>query len=322
MHKYTCKLFENFGYRQAIIKKAITYKFSQDMEDYSIIDILTHKLNDDRELSEDVLYELGLKRVKARQYFYIIKALINTCYSNEHLFEIIAEYATGKNDPVGDPGKSYLYNEKIVDTWFTYVNNKTDVQIHCVNVSTTKNIDNLLKTLPTLTTNQSLFFHATSWKSYKSISSQGINHQYGRKCLDFGKLPSFYLTPDINAAINWCEKSCESWYKECCILVYALNDYTRANEKHKIFNSITKEWQDQVKESRLCKYSDDKQLLDTYDIIYGPMCANVYKVIYENKAPMPHSRIKYQLASKSEKSDEYITNCFKGVLILRVPTSP
>ena len=76
MHKYTCKLFENFGYRQAIIKKAITYKFSQDMEDYSIIDILTHKLNDDRELSEDVLYELGLKRVKARQYFYIIRVLV------------------------------------------------------------------------------------------------------------------------------------------------------------------------------------------------------------------------------------------------------
>ena len=308
-----CKLFEQYGWRKSYITHVITPQIAIVLEDYNIVDMLTSqmkKANIKCKLSEDVLYSLGIKRVKARQYFLVIKDLLNTCYSNEHLFQIIAEHATGKNDPIGIPGKSFLYNDKVVNTWYTHMN------IQCVNIGNMKLIDNIVKLMPTQhdSNSHSLFFHATSWKSFESIVNKGVNHVYGRECLDFGKWPSFYITPDVNTAINWCKKMSKNWFKECCILVYSIPN-TNAN-KNKIFKSTTNEWQDNVKESRQCYDSNKIQYLDTYDIVYGPMCANVFQVTYENADPHAHSKVKFQLASKTESSDKFITKCFAGVLLL------
>ena len=315
LYNSTCKIFEKYGWRKSYIKYAITPQVAIDMEDYNIVDMLTSQMEKaylkHSKLSEDVLYSLGIKRVKARQYFSIIKDLLNTCYSNEHLFQIIAEYTTGRNDPIGIPGKSFLYNEKVINVWYTHMD------IPYANIGNVKLINNILKQMPNKQDSNShtLFFHATSWKSLKSILNKGVRHTYGRECLDFGKWRSFYMTPDINTAINWCNKREENWFKECCILVYSIPNIN--TNKNKIFESNNKEWQDNVKESRQCFDSDEIQYLDTFDIVYGPMCANVYQVKYDDVDPIPHSKIRFQLASKTESSDKFITKCFSGVLLLK-----
>ena len=40
-------------------------------------------------------------------------------------------------------------------------------------------------------------FHATNWESALSIASTGPDFTSGRRCLDFGIRPSFYVTPDV-----------------------------------------------------------------------------------------------------------------------------
>ena len=313
LYNSTCEIFEQYGWRKSFIRKSITHDFANEIEDYSIIDSLTALLEKEfnknpLELSEETLYKLGLKRVKARLYYSIIEDLINTCYTNEQLLQIIAEYAYGWNDPIGLPGKSYLYNENVIETWFTHSNKQ------CINIKNIndKNIDKLMSIMPEIHANKShtLFFHATSWKSYDNILRDGIDHTLGRTCLDFGKRSSFYMTPNIYDAINWCKKSSKHWCKECGILIFSI-EFANANIKQKIFKTNNKEWQDNVKESRLCK---SRQILDSYDMVYGPMCANVHQVKKLDAIPIPHNPIKFQLASKTDKCDVFITECFRGVL--------
>jgi hypothetical protein len=62
-----------------------------------------------------------------------------------------------------------------------------------------------------------------------------------------------------------------------------------------------------TKESRACllKYNE----LDKFDFVDGPMMADIYKGI-------PHNPIKYQLASKTAKSDALLNECLVGVIWL------
>ena len=284
-HKLTRMLFQNNGWRKAYINKSIKLDFAIETKNFCDSDILTEKLQyeykrlNSPELSEDILYTLGLKKFKAKLYFKIIKDLIGTSYTNDQLLEIIAEYATGKFDTKIDPRKGFLYNEEIVDVWYEFqgiqcLNIKTDIYL-TVEQSIAKFVNNK---------NKYVFFHATSWENY----------------LD---------------AIQLCEKSYHLWKNMFCIMIFttsALKDVEGMSFRR--FEKDSIEWQKLVKDSRHCKEND----LDDYDVIYGPMCANPSEVKTLNMIPKTHTRMKFQLVSKSEKSDRFFTSHHCATLFFRL----
>ena len=93
------KIGNEFGFR-----KNIKLHVSEIFDDYSDYDILNnhlqyaytsymHKYASKNIDFEDLLYYIGFKKYKAKIYFNVIYKLLDTCYSDEQLLEIIAEFA-------------------------------------------------------------------------------------------------------------------------------------------------------------------------------------------------------------------------------------
>jgi hypothetical protein len=167
-------------------------------------------------------------------------------------------------------------------------------------------------TLPGIYTSTKVFFHATNLRSAIDIAEQGISHASGRKCMDFGILPSFYMTPDVSVAIEWCTVNKLRWQGEMCILVFIIPTASSVALKTKEFDSNTSEWIDLVTSSRRCKMKFND--LDKFDAVYGPMVANVKSI--HSKLARPHKKLKFQLASKSIASDVYFKSCFAGAIFM------
>lgn len=296
------KTFEEYGWRLVYIKKHI----QTTDDDLSLVDIVKTQLQYDYErlgaspLSVNVLYDLGFKKVRATEYFNIIKELINTSYSNEQLLDIIIEYANGDYSPIGIPGNKFLYKETTVNQYYKV--NGYD----CINLNSFAD-NELLKT--TIEKNQAKFkfyFHATLWGGAENIMNKGIDHELGRWCLDFGMKPSFYLTPDWNVAIEWCKKCSDRWKSECCIIAFKI---PLSKKIDKEYHNPTQDWQINVKESRQCKNKfKSNQSLDQYGTVYGPMAINIYEIKTKDATPITHRIPRNQLALKNIAADRYFTN--------------
>jgi hypothetical protein len=265
-----------------------------------------------------MLYAAGLSRRHANRLAYVILPLHKTCYTQIQLLEIAVEYALGMYDKVLKPGQTYFVDTPVMDTWipnttFKYacnVSESTHLYIRAFEV--------VLQSFPDLHGSAKLYFHATNIRGALSIVRQGISHTDGRKCLDFGINPSFYLTPDIRTAVKWCIKKKRVWQGEMCILVFKIPHVFLEAMKGKVFESATAEWEELVTSSRRCivKIND----LDLFDTVYGPMASNIHSIDKDNKFARPHKTPKFQLASKSVASDAYYNKCFSGALFMRVPS--
>ena len=311
------KIANEFGFR-----KNLKLHVSEIFDDYSDYDILNnhlqyaytsymHKYASKNIDFEDLLYYIGLKKYMAKIYFNVIYKLLDTCYSDEQLLEIIAEFAiaSGNSKTKSMP---FLYNVKVINQWYKMNG------IQYVNIEDVVNVDNLIMTLKQnidFKNTHQLLFHATSWDSSENIIKNGVKHEFGRECLDFGMVRSFYLTPNIDIAIEWCEKSSERWRNECCIIVFSIPISRPIKQKNKIFNTSNAEWQKNVKESRQCK-KYTVQYLDNFDFVYGPMCSNVRQVKNLNHVPIAYFPVKNQLACKSTIADKYVTQGIVACFIM------
>jgi hypothetical protein len=202
-----------------------------------------------------------------------------------------------------------LFNEAIVDEW---VDHPTLKRIYnCSNtISLESQALDAIADLPPTSGQSTLFFHATNWQSAVNIATYGIDRTRGRRCLDFGIQPGFYLTPDINVGVQWCQTNASRWDKELCIMVFVVQKPALLNSK--TFKAANKEWQQLVSHSRHCQGATNA--LDWVDTVYGPMAANV-KAMVENRAiAKTHASPKMQLASKSNLSDRALSECYVGTL--------
>jgi hypothetical protein len=246
-----------------------------------------------------------------------------------HILEMVIQYALGEFRPIGLPKQLFFVKEYIVDKWFeddleTSSKIRRGIPIwHCnCNDSLLKTIDTMVSTLSTENQGQSSItwlYHATNWSSVVSILSTGPNFLSGRKCVDFGIGPSFYVTPDLNHALEWCGKRSRMWQNETAIIVFRFdtNEIKKKQLKYYRFETPNADWIRLTKSSRLCRVV--KNDLDKYDLVYGPMVANPIEIIQKAKDPKPHSppsAIKYQYASKSRLSDDLLDMCIRGVLWL------
>jgi len=258
----------------------------------------------------DILYAAGLSKQMARKANEAIAPLSDTCYSRTQLLEIAVEYALNVYATVLKPNQHYLIDTPSTDVWYPNATFK-----YVYNTNGPVDATYVLTRYPQLQSSADFFFHATNVRSALNIVEDGIAHLEGRKCLDFGITPSFYLTPDLSAAIEWCDKKQQMWKGERCIIVFLVPRDSIKALKSKIFHNETTEWGDLVTSSRRCnkKYN----ALDKFELVNGPMAANVHDVMHENKRARPHNPPKFQLASKSINSDIYLRSCLAGAIFMK-----
>ena len=154
------------------------------------------------------------------------------------------------------------------------------------------------------------YFHATNWSGAVSICDEGVFHDVGRFCTDFGIKPCFYTGPNSKDAIEWASKKSRLFNREAAILVFSFpnSPLKHSNLQVKSFEKANREWSRLVRESRACLKKRGE--LDAFDLVHGPMVANIDTIA-------PHKPFKWQLASKSVESDAYFDHHLIGVVWLK-----
>lgn len=284
-------------------------------ENYNLVDqVKTIVLSGSSDLQPNtdifsVLVSHGMRVPIARRYSKMMRPLVSH-YGQKIIVEMVIEHALGMHAPVQKhPGSKYYYPDLDGDEWNAVEN--TTVK-HCNSDLTATNMAERVTQLVASHPNKQVFYHATSWNAALAILDSGVAHFMGRKCLDFGAGPSFYATPDMQAAIQWAEKKRDYWDKQTAIMVFCVDyhHHHRDNVNKKMFESANTKWRDLVTASRRCVINE----LDRCDFVYGPMAANVSEIAQKNAKP--HKPPKYQLACKGTKADDIMTHALKGIFWL------
>lgn len=275
--------------------------------------------------SKRALQAVGFKYTEARALAKILDPIWNTFhYSVETIIDLAIEYKLGKfsaHAPFIKHGFLFSLNDSNKNGVVKNDIHPTVLHFNgCIskNESENENLKTITRYLDTFAIDGiKLYFHATNWSGALSIMKEGVVHQAGRKCLDFGINPGFYSSPDVKDALEWAHKRRSLFNNECAILVFALprvflsaTNASNASDPLSIkqFAKPNREWTKLTLESRACvlKYNE----LDAYDFVHGPIMADIYRGI-------PHKPIKYQLASKSTKADAVMNKHLVGVVWLR-----
>ena len=292
-HTYTKSLLNRFSEANWLSMNTKTRRIRVQ----SIIDDLV------KTIDTDIDVVLQNMRAKYRVKYTTITNDIRNHYSTLHLVQIIIEYANGRFDPIST--NAFLYNPTVENKWFRNANQEL-----CFNAVEEQNAKESINSLK-VTSQQQMFYHATNWKNIQKIFRSGPNHKKGRFCLDFGIRQSFYVTPDINTAIEWASRN--MFNNEGGIIVFALNlsSLTRSN----FFPSPNDKWKTLVKNSRMCQTS--KNDLDAFNFVYGPMLKNTRDIKELDVEAMTHLPIKWQLASKNVMSDRFLKESMIGAIFLK-----
>jgi hypothetical protein len=318
------KQLHTLGWRKKFIDTHLDIQVGRELDEVRQMDLIETYTKSwihiiDSSSDEELLYNAGLKKSVVRKLCEVIKPLYNGCYSQHQLLEIAIEYAIGKYSPLTSPSNAYLFPDVVEDKWsvhfkFKYIFNMSAA----CNRSSHHLEESIIHGLGTpshqmLIANQKLFYHATNWSSANNIMMYGISHYQGRACLDFGIQPSFYITPHISTALEFCAQKNLTWSHEKCILVFGV--VPNSTLRNKEFDTATLEWIDGVTSSRRCVGVRNE--LDAYDMVYGPMACNIKGITKRKALARPHHTAKYQLASKSNDSDMYLRHCYIGCIFLK-----
>lgn len=253
----------------------------------------------------------GFRRTKAHELARVTKPIASH-FGIWHRLDIATEYALGHYDPMCRPSQAFPYHDDREEELITRPV-QTNANFKIINIVQKQRVNNVIQAFSN--GSGDLFFHATSWRSSDAITTHGVRHSKGRPCLDFGSLPSFYVTPDIKTALNWAIKTRGLYRNETCVLVFRSPHRDTLNTlRTKVFTRPNREWAKSVKESRKCEH--DIHHLDTYDIVYGPMLANPSEVMMDKADAVPHNPPKQQVAIKSDAADGLMTRNLVGCIYL------
>lgn len=296
-------------------KSLSDFEIDQESFEYYTTNYAHMWFDEQDDFSEKSLYNIGLYKTMSHKLFYVIEPLLNTCYTNEQLLDCCLEYILGKYSPLTSVDTKYFLESIPENVWI-----KHDDYGYCCNISygnSNEYVDyeHLTKVLSAVEKDDyTLFYHCTNWTGTLNIIKHGPVSHFGRKCLDFGITPSFYSTPDINVAMSWGFKSKRIWGHEVAILVFRVSNKILESGvkayKVKYFNDVDNEWKKLTTDSRRCQMTMND--LDNYNLIYGPMLANVNNIHLEEARA--HKPIKYQLAAKKTKTEQYFRKNFIGTI--------
>jgi hypothetical protein len=261
------------------------------------------------------LQHIGLREEIAIQLEVILLPLLDSSYTDIQVVTIGIEYLLGNYDPITSEEVTHPIESSTVHNWITYTHESKTIMIYnvpfpCNAEKTLQQCQRALRTLPGNSSEYRYCFHATSWGSAKSIMEH-INHTAGRNCVDFGLRSGFYMSTQIEDAMDWCRKNKQRWNHEAGILVFRI--------PKKIPNSISmkylqgEEWKEITRISRECKQSTNEiRELRPYDLLYGNMVRNPTMVYKRIEQPVPHDPAKKQLVGRTDKADEFLHNCLVG----------
>jgi Protein of unknown function (DUF3990) len=260
------------------------------------------------------LMKCGMNKRFVADAYSVMKRLVDTCYTNEDMFEKLMDYVLGEGHLEQlKPASSFMFDGAPVDAWV-----KHDRLGSVCNVSDKRRISNIIGSLPrsNVISNYTLFYHCTNWNCGQRIIEIGPKTYAGRRCLDFGISPSFYMTPDVGTALEWAARNDGLWGSEAVILMFRVsNIILKGKSKHfkvKVFDDADEEWKTLVKSSRKCE--DTQNDLDGFHFVYGPIAKNVVGIKTRGEEPVPWA--KSLLAVKREKAEEYLAKNLMGSLWL------
>jgi hypothetical protein len=133
-------------------------------------------------------------------------------------------------------------------------------------------------------------------------------------CLDFGHEPGFYMSNEIYHCLEWGQKNARRWQNETGIVIFALPKKFPKSYKYKELEDV--EWRNVCTLSRICDEDHFSKIdyIEKYDFLYGQMVGNINELNIlksENKIQKyiakPHNNPKFQLVSKTNDADEYLT---------------
>lgn len=272
----------------------------------------------------------------------IYASLVDTCYSESQLADIAIEYLLRRRVPITsrDPlaHMTHPFHPEIWHRWFAP---PEDILLETSMTPSTLLFQNMpfrcsqrkqdaveaaLAALPTHSADTHAFhFHTTSWDGANKIIQGTINNSKGRKCLDFGLEPAFYLSQKIQDALGWgYSLGRGSADNEVAILVFSLPRLSLPSPlrfKH-LFGY---EWTRVTGEARRCErprahihnsYYEIPEIRN-YDFLYGNMVANVRDMFAYDADPLPHDPPKTQLASKTVRGDLFLQVHLVGCLFFQ-----
>jgi hypothetical protein len=300
----------NFGFKKIYIKALLgtepkgTWDFY--IKHYTVDHVIDSIINNiESEIIDEVVQNM---RKPFRILFTEMFKDLKNHYSAIHMIQIIIEYGNGNYNPITT--NSFMYKIDQINQWYEYKLNNNENEYMFFNAQDDIEVENAIK-IYNNQVNYNLYYHATCWKSIQDILEDGPDSRIGRQCLDFGRTPSFYTTPDIKTAINWCQKRRINFQHECGIIIFALP--IQKYDDYKIFDEPSDEWKTLVKNSRSCKKKNE---LDNMNFVYGPMLANIMEIKQDDSIAKTHNPIQWQLASKCKESDKILKNNMIGAIFI------
>jgi hypothetical protein len=274
---------------------------------------------DSYEAVADVLIQIGLRPDVAAHLEYIVEPLRGHSYTDIQIIDTAIFYLLGYYTPLTSPDTKYLHHTDITDRWISYTHESRSLSIYnlprCCSVSraTSVALEAALASLPRPTVDSTLYFHTTSWRGSQSIM-EGVSRLIGRKCLDFGIYPGFYMTPTSMDALEWGHVKTRNWSNEVAIMIFAVPDTRPSTVKYK--ELVGDEWAYVTRHSRQCNDEMDVKLIRSIDLLYGDMVHNTSGV-KRGQLPLTHDPPKKQLVSKTDAGDSFIDSCLVGCIYFR-----
>lgn len=261
----------------------------------------------------ETFHSLGLQQTASEQLVMRVGDLENTCYTQLQLVEIAIEYNLGIFQSTFEPTTTHPRMPTLVLNPFRIQTNITGFNLpyRCYERRIPAVKDIVENTLRFKSFGYTLFYHTTSW-TFAELILQELSHKAGRKCLDFGSTPGFYVGPSLADAVQWGEKNSEIWSYEVAILVFSIPDSLPDSIRWKDLEGD--EWSSVMSFSRKCKYPTlSAPQIRGYDIVVGQMLANPQEVKM-GYDPISHRIPKYQVASKTDNGDRFLQSCIRGCL--------
>lgn len=303
-----------YGWSTKYVRNAMAHISDKDTEDWhpSIFAKAWIKWrihNSNASSIEGMLLDTGLVGTNSAYVTNSVCYPLLEYYTDKQLASVAIEHIFAS--PMTPINTTHPFQPHKINTWFAHNILSMNVPYAC-----NSNKRDLVVTMleaqfrPTNIQNN-LYFHATSWNYAQNIIN-GIQSGFGRRCLDFGYNPSFYISNSLQLALEFGQKSQQRHFQEIAILVFLLPQTVPSNIRYKELTGA--EWVSITQKSRLCgSHEGELPELATIDLVGGDMVYNVRQVA-AGEMPITHTPPKYQLASKKARGDLFLQDCLVGCI--------
>ena len=261
----------------------------------------------------DVLIQIGLRADVSRHLEHIVEPLHGNSYSDLQIIDTAIAYLLGHYTPMMPPTTTHPIEAAVTDVWMNYTHESKTISIYnmsraCSNAALPQ-FNTALESLPR-SSDSTFYFHSTSWRGSLSIM-EGVSRLVGRRCLDFGIFPGFYMSPTPQDATGWGYANHRVWADEVAIMIFCIPNIYPSHLNYK--ELVGSDWVQVTSHSRLCRDSTDIRSIRRTDILYGDMVKNA-SAVRSGAEPVTHTPPKKQLVSKSDAGDSFIHECLVGCI--------